>query len=147
METPGRRVGGVVTGADGGPADGEGALVRLPARAGAWVESVPPVPDGHVVTVSFSTHAAAEEHGDAFALLGYRGVPPPALGPPAPPSDGSGDVAWLVVSSALARAHPLWWRSVRAHADAVFPLALGPVVARYGDVLHAHLSVATTPPP
>lgn len=124
------------------PDDPPGALVRLPVVTGAWAESIPPVPDGHVVTVSFSTAAAAEEHAEAFALLGYRVVASPAEphDPDASDAPGGGavPVAWLVVAGGLARRHPLWWAGVRDHADGVFVLSMGPVVARFATVLQAH---------
>ena len=122
--------------------DPSGALVRLPVVTGAWAESIPPVPDGHVVTVSFSTAAAAEEHAEAFALLGYRvvGTGPLDTRPPRRPADSGHPVAWLVVSGGLARRHHLWWEGVRDHADGVFVLSMGPVVARFADVLRAHFA-------
>lgn len=127
--------GGVTGGGRPRPDDPPGALVRLPVVTGAWAESIPPVPDGHVVTVSFSTPAATEEHADAFALLGYRVVAAPDA-PDGP--KGAVPVAWLVVAGGLARRHPLWWAGVRDHADGVFVLSMGPVVARFATVLQAH---------
>lgn len=115
------------------------ALVRLPVVTGAWAESIPPVPDGHVVTVSFSSAAAAEEHAEAFALLGYRVVEVDGEGDAV--TGGAGPVAWLVVSGGLAQRHPLWWDGVRGHADAVFMLSLGPVVQRHEALLQAHFAV------
>ncbi len=110
-----------------------GALARLPVTDGAWAESLPPAPDGHRVTVSLSTQGLADEHGDALALLGYVLVPGPDI-----LDRAAGDVAWLVVSRALAIAHPRWWASVRNLSDAVYRLDMGPVRRRFAAVLAPH---------
>jgi hypothetical protein len=113
----------------------DSALVRLPVAPGAWAESLPPVPDGYAVTVSLSSAALAEEHGEALALLGYDVVD----GPEDPPDSS---VAWMLVSASLAQAHPTWWGRVRHLSDGVFRLAMGPAVRRYEALLRAHLVVA-----
>jgi hypothetical protein len=109
--------------------DDPGALVRLPVSDGPWAESLPPVPDGHRVTVSFSSPALAEEHGEAVGLLGYVVVPGP---------DEGEQVAWLLVPAALARAHPRWWTTIRSRSDAVYRMAMGPVLRRFAALLRAH---------
>ncbi len=108
-----------------------GALVRLPVGHGPWAESLPPAPDGHRVTVSFSSAALAEEHGDAVRLLGYVLV--------SGPGEDSDALAWLVVPAALARAHRTWWTTIRARSDAVYHLGMGPVLRQFAPVLRAHL--------
>lgn len=110
----------------------DSALVRLPVPPGAWAESLPPVPDGHAVTVSFSSPGLAEEHGEALTLLGYR-----VADGPEDPLDSP--VAWMLVSSLLARAHPTWWARVRELSEGVFRLVMGPAQRRYQAILRAHL--------
>jgi hypothetical protein len=111
--------------------DDPSALVRLPVEAGAWAESLPPVPERHRVTLSFSSAALRDEHGDAVELLGYVLV--------ASPSDPTGpDAAWLVVPAELARSHPRWWSTIRKRADAVYHLGMGPVLRRFASLLDAH---------
>jgi hypothetical protein len=114
----------------GEPHDDPGALIRLPVGHGPWAESLPPAPGGHRVTVSFSSPALAEEHGEAVELLGYLVVPGP---------DGDDDVAWLLVPAPLARAHPIWWTTIRSRSDAVYRLAMGPVMRQLAAVLAPHL--------
>lgn len=111
--------------------DDPAALVRMPVEPGAWAESLPPAPDEHRVTLSFSSAALLDEHGDAVGFLGYVLVPhpPDATGP---------DAAWLVVPAELARAHPRWWSMIRTRADAVYHLGMGPVVRRFAPLLEAH---------
>lgn len=108
-----------------------GVLVRLPVSAGAWAEALPPAPHRARVTVSLSTPALADEHGETLDLLGYVLVD-------GPPHTGGPAVAWLVVDAAVTGRHGRWWASVRSLADAVFPLAMGPVLRRYGRLLEAH---------
>jgi hypothetical protein len=113
--------------------DEHSALVRLPISDGAWAESLPPAPDAHRVTVSLSSPAMRDEHGEALRMLGYVLVDGPVE-----EQEHGRPVAWLVVTSTLAREHPRWWASVRGGADAVYSLAMGPVVRRFGDVLAPH---------
>jgi len=93
------------------------------------------VPDGHVVTVSFSTAEAADTHGDALRLLGFTLVERPT---PVPGGAGA-EVALMVVSSGLAQQHPAWFAEVRDRSDRVYVLAMGPVAALFAPVLRAHL--------
>lgn len=116
-----------------GVTDQPGALVRLPVAAGPWAESLPPAPAGGRVTMSFSSPALRDEHGEAVELLGYVVVDG---------HDGAepDDLAWLVVTAELARAHPRWWAGVRLRADAVYSLEMGPVLRRFAPVLAPHLA-------
>jgi hypothetical protein len=107
------------------------ALVRLPVRGILWAESLPPAPGGNAVTVSLSRPELAAEHGETLDLLGYEVVRGTTDEEPA--------VAWLLVHGDVALAHARWWASIRDLADAVFPLAMGPVARRYAQVLRAHL--------
>lgn len=107
--------------------------MRLPVPPGPWAESLPPLPDGHVATVSFSSIGLTAEHGDALALLGYHVVD-------GPEDPRGSSVAWMLVSTPLAQAHPTWWASVRRLSDGVFRLAMGPALRRYSPILRAHLA-------
>ena len=112
------------------------ALVRLPVAPGPWAESLPPVPDGRDVTVSFSSAGLHLEHGEALELLGYRVVgDTPRPGVP-------GGSAWMVVTAEVAAAHPRWWAGVRDCSDAVYRVALGPVRVWAAPILRAHDLVA-----
>lgn len=121
---------GAAAGEQGGEA---AALVRLPVQDGEWAESLPPAPGSYRVTASLSSAALADEHGEALTLLGYVLVDGPAI-----LDRAAGDVAWLVVSEALALGHPRWWASVRSLSDAVYRLDLGPVRRRFTAVLEPH---------
>ena len=108
------------------------ALVRLPVAPGPWAEALPPVPDGREVTVSFASAGLELEHTATLELLGYRMVGhTPRAGAPA----GS---AWMLVDAEVAAAHPRWWAGVRACADAVYRVALGPVRAWAEPITAAH---------
>lgn len=114
------------------PGGGDRALLRLPVTPGPWAEALPPVPDGHEVTVSFSAPGAHAEHGGTLALLGYRVVAD------TPRAGVGAGTAWMVVTAEAAASHPRWWAGVRAVADAVYRLGLGPVRAWAGPILRAH---------
>lgn len=119
----------------------DGALLRLVVESSRWAESLPPPPLGAEVTVSFSSHAALVEHGDALELLGYRVVgvaeQPVLPGPPLPECPAG--IADFLTMQALIERHPTWWRALAAHADRVFNLSLGPVAAMLWPVLLTHL--------
>ncbi len=117
------------------PPSGAGALVRLPLTQGRWAEDVPPVPGGHVVTVSFSSAEACDTHGEALRLLGFTVVEQVT---PVPGGDGT-EVALMVVSGSLAGEHAAWFAEVRDRADRVYSLVMGPVGQLFADVLRAHL--------
>lgn len=116
----------------GAARSGAGALVRLPLTPGPWAESLPPVPEGHVVTVSFSSSAATVEHEEALVLLGYRVV--------AGPEEPGDERAWMLVSSALAGEHPAWWQALRTGCDRVYALKMGPVLRALEPLLRAHFT-------
>jgi hypothetical protein len=95
------------------------------------------VPDGHQVTVSFSTDVGAAHHGPALEQLGYRVVGVQSATVPAGVS-----IADFLVSQELLEAHPTWWRTLADLADRAFSLALGPVLASLAPVLRSHLDPA-----
>lgn len=107
----------------------DGALLRLPIDEAHWAEQVPPVPAGFEVSASFSSAATADEHGEALELLGYS-----LVGIHSTPMRS----AMLLVSQALLEAHPTYWRSLAALADAAYSLSLGPAVMLLDDVLRLH---------
>lgn len=113
----------------------DGVLLRLAVHEDAWAEDLPPVPDGFTVTVSFASDDAADLHGPAVELLGYRiaGVAT-AL--------GARDCADVVVPSALARRHPGWWAAITACGGRVYDLGFGPVAAALDPVLALHHGAA-----
>lgn len=110
----------------------DGALVRLPLDGDRWAEDLPPVPRGYDVTLSFTSEEAADLHGEAVGLLGYRVVGVRAL------RAGEGDCADVLVPQALLEDRPRWWRALTGKADRSFGLAFGPVVAAFADVLRLH---------
>jgi hypothetical protein len=112
---------------------GDGVLVRLAVRGDRWAEGIPPLPDAFVVSVSFSCEEAADLHGDALALLGYRVVA-------VPPGRAGAFEADFLVSRGLASAHPTWWQALLGQADRAYDLAYGPVAAVLGDVLRTHIA-------
>lgn len=118
----------------------DGALVRLQADEEAWAERIPPVPEGHVVTVSFLDAETALVHADALGLLGYR-----VVGVRSHPRAEAAGADFLVRQSVL-EAHPTWWRALLAQADRAYNLAIGPVAASLADVLDAHLEPLTDAP-
>lgn len=131
------------------PAAGvDGALVRLVVTGDDWAESIPPVPRGHEVTVSFSSASSALAHADALEALGYRlvGIQPLSCTcPPGAQDCGAGHprslgiaVADFLVSQPLLEAHPSWWRAMADQADRAFNLAMGPVQRLLDSVLRTH---------
>ncbi len=117
----------------------DGALLRLPVHSGDWAEHLPPVPAGCSVTVSFTSTAAADEHGDAVTLLGYV-----VVGVAADRQDRDDDAAHVLVRQALLEAHPRYWRSLAAQADAAFSLALGPAQRVVAAVVARHVAGVRT---
>lgn len=110
-----------------------GALVRIAVSDGWWAEDLPPVPAGHVVTVSLSDPAVEQEHADALALLGYTVV----AGPPRGSAADAGRADFLVEQSLL-ETYPTYWRSLADRAERAYSLSLGPVRRLLAEVLAAH---------
>jgi hypothetical protein len=117
----------------------DGVLARLVVADGPWAEGIPPVPSAFDVTVSFSTQALADEHGEALQLLGYRVVPTPegTVATTRPVAD-------FLISEALLEQHPTYWRSMAAQATRAYNLAFGPAAALVADVVDAHTTIAAS---
>ena len=117
----------------------DGVLARLIVTEGHWAEGIPPVPNGCDVTVSFSSDALADEHGEALQLLGYRVVPtPPSMIGTAPP------IADFLISEALLEQHPTYWRSFASQATRAYNLAFGPAASLVADVIATHTTIASS---
>ena len=100
---------------------------------GHWAESLPPVPQGRVVTVSFASGTVADEHCDALELLGYRVVDIAAI-PDLPISR----VADFLLTSDVIDEHPTYWRSMAEQGTRVYHLALGPAAAAVAEIVAGH---------
>lgn len=110
----------------------DGVLVRVAVRGDRWAEEIPPAPEDADVSVSFSTEEAADLHGAALQLLGYRVVVvPPGLPPGEPTAD-------FLVGRELIGARPGWSRALLERAQAAFDLALGPAAVMLAGVVRAH---------
>ncbi|MPZ73046.1 MAG: hypothetical protein GEU74_07410 [Nitriliruptorales bacterium] len=117
----------------------DGVLARLVVTDGPWAETIPPVPSGFDVTVSFSSEALGDEHAEALQLLGYRVVhPPPVTAMPLPP------VADFLIGEALLDRHPTYGRSFAEQAKRAYNLAFGPAAALVADVVEAHTGIASS---
>jgi hypothetical protein len=109
----------------------DGALARLVVDSEHWAEELPPVPDGHDVTVAFSTEDLAAEHAEAIEMLGYHVVGVHDQG------DGF-RAADFLVPEALIERHPAWWRALADKAASVYVLQLGPVRRLLASALGVH---------
>jgi hypothetical protein len=113
------------------PVPDGGALARLVIEHECWAEELPPLPEGHTVTVAFSTDDVAAEHAEAIERLGYLVVGVHG-------SAGSSPAADFLVSEALIESHPAWWRTLADQADEVYVLQLGPVRRAISPALRVH---------
>ncbi|MGH8899358.1 MAG: hypothetical protein ACRDZ4_20595 [Egibacteraceae bacterium] len=108
-----------------------GALARLVIEHECWAEELPPLPEGHAVTVAFSTEDVAAEHAEAVERLGYRVVGVHG-------SAGISPAADFLVPEALIESHPAWWRALADRADEVYVLQLGPARRALNPALRVH---------
>lgn len=115
------------------PADIDGVLIRMIVAEGHWAESIPPVPQGRTVTVSFASNACADEHGEALELLGYRLADVTAI-PDVPVSR----VADFLLTADVIEEHPTYWRSMAEHGTRAYHLSLGPAAAAVAEIVAAH---------
>ncbi|MDP8927862.1 MAG: hypothetical protein M3O70_04580 [Actinomycetota bacterium] len=95
--------------------------------------ALPPVPPGHVVTVSVSSDSLVGLLVE-LELRGYRsvGVHPALLEAP------DVNVIDLLVPATLPREAPTWWSAAVSCAEHVFRLEFGPVRAALRPLLAAH---------
>lgn len=108
------------------------ALVRVEADGGEWIDRLPPVPAGHVVTVAVGCRAHRRVTDDALAATGYRVVGHQ-------PDTSLPSAVELLVPGALMAAEPSWWSRLLRVADQAFDLRLGPVQMVMGNHLPVHL--------
>ncbi|MGH3441680.1 MAG: hypothetical protein ACRDUY_06485 [Nitriliruptorales bacterium] len=114
-------------------------LVRILAPDDRWPGRLPIVPAGHLVSITVTSAAMAsrwpelEERGYRFA----GEVPAPLLVRGAEVRD----VADIVVGEPLVAQEPAWWRALLREARHTFPLAFGPVLTVFDEVLAKHGSV------
>jgi hypothetical protein len=100
---------------------------------GHWAESLPPVPDSCVVTVSFASETCADEHRDALELLGYRVVDVATV-----PDVAVSRIADFLITEEVVERHPTYWRSLAEQATRAYHLALGPAAAAVAEIVTAH---------
>lgn len=105
----------------------------------AWPDRLPAVPPGHLVSVTVSTPSMAARWPEIEAR-GYRFAGEVAA-PLLVRATEVTDVVDIVVDQSLIDEDPLWWRSLARHAWHTFPLAFGPVLHVFSDVLDVHGSV------
>jgi hypothetical protein len=119
----------------GSPLDGA-ALVRLPARSRAWPATLPRVPAGRVLTVTVGHPDLVPVPADDLQAQGYRivGV--------ADDSATIGHVVDVLVPAAVREHAPDWWAGLRALAERVFDLRMGPVRMVLARELDQHLRAA-----
>jgi hypothetical protein len=111
-----------------------GILVRLRAASELWIERVPPVPGGHVLTATVSSQALARIPADELVSRGIR-----IVGRHVPPKVGRGTVD-LLVPTALAEDGGAWLRQLVAEAERVFDLSHGPVRLVFADEIETHVT-------
>lgn len=111
-------------------------LVRVRAETPAWLDRVPPLPRGHVVTVSVSDPTLRDVDPEALLRAGYRIV---GVHPWRAATDGHGSVDMLVTSVVI-ESCPTWWRALLGVADRAFDLRLGPVQRVLGQEIALHLA-------
>lgn len=111
-------------------------LVRVRADGPTWIDRVPSVPAGNVVTVSVSDPALREVASEDLLRCGYRIV---GVHPWRAATDGHATVD-LLVTAQLVESSPAWWRALLSVADRAFDLRLGPVQRVLGQEIALHLA-------
>jgi hypothetical protein len=112
----------------------EGAvLVRVGATNRAWVGTLPPVPDAHVLTVTVGHPTLLPVPVDRLTSRGYRLVGVAADHRPV------GLTVDVLVPADLRAAHPDWWERLVGRAERVFDLRHGPVLRVLAAELELHL--------
>jgi hypothetical protein len=107
-------------------------LVRIPATTTAWIDRLPPVPEGSRVTVSVSRPSLLDVPAASVRSRGYR-----LVGIHAPSDTDTGQID-LLVTWALIESAPAWWREVLALAERAFDVRLGPVQRILGAEIALH---------
>lgn len=110
-------------------------LLRLHADGPGWIDRLPPVPAGHVVTVTVSDASLRGVPAQRLLETGYRVVGQHPL------TSGQSTVD-LLVQAEMATAFPGYVQALLAIADRAFDLRMGPVQAVLGPELAIHLGLA-----
>lgn len=111
-----------------------GVLVRLRAASELWIDRVPPVPSGHIVTATVSSQALADVPADELVARGVR-----VVGRHVSPRIGRGTVD-LLVPTTLLESSTSWFRQLLEEAERVFDLAHGPVQHLFAAEISTHLA-------
>jgi hypothetical protein len=114
------------------PADGD-VLVRLPALDRGWPSELPAVPAGWTLTATLGHPRLLPVDADRLVDGGFRIVGAAAEHRPI------GLVVDVLVPRALRETEPAWWDDVRARAERIFDLRLGPVRFVLAAELELHL--------
>lgn len=117
-------------------ADGD-VLVRLPATDRRWPNTLPPVPDGEVLTITVGKVGLLPHDEQTLITAGYR-----IVGVRSSQRTGTGASIDVLVPGTLRDAHPRWWRQLTASAERVFDLRFGPVQVLLGSQLARHRSLS-----
>ena len=109
-------------------------LIRLHADGPGWIDRLPPVPVGEVVTVTVSDVALRQVPPQRLLETGYRvvGMHPPTTDRP---------TVDLLVPAELAAGHVDFLRDLIRRADRAFDLRMGPVQLVLGPELAIHLGL------
>lgn len=116
------------------PVTDDDVLVRLPASGHGWPGTLPPVPGGHLLTLSLG-HPSLLPAARGALPGGYRIVGVATARP-------IGHTIDVYVPAMVRDDHPDWWRSLVARAERVFDLRFGPV----RRVLAAEIALHTRSP-
>jgi len=108
--------------------------VRLRAASELWIDRVPPVPFGHIVTATVSGKALADVPTDELVARGVR-----VVGRHVPPRLGRGTVD-LLVPTTLVESPTGWFQQLVSEAEQVFDLAHGPVQHVFAAEIATHLA-------
>lgn len=109
-------------------------LIRLRAEGPEWIDRLPPVPAGEVVTVTVSDGALRQVPPQRLLETGYRVVG-------MHPATTDGPTVDLLVSAEMAAGHVGFLRQLLACADRAFDLRMGPVQLVLGPELAIHLGL------
>lgn len=108
-------------------------LLRLPAHDRTWAAGLPPVPDGHVLTVTVGHPDLVPVPADDLVGSGYRIAGVASARRPV------GYTVDVLVPRDPRDRHPDWWRALAAPALRIFDLRMGPVRTVLAAELELHL--------